>query len=157
MKMSVAKRASKGSSTSLQAFTLVELLAVLTIAGILMTAVIGAYTQARQHAKTARAQTELRELLKAWSNYYITYGGWPAAVAGQPDVPMSYTTLQPLFASGNDRGIPFLSIATNNASGSFVDPWGSPYLVTFKTQSGVKNETALRVSVSFPNSERSRP
>jgi prepilin-type N-terminal cleavage/methylation domain-containing protein len=155
MKTSVTKCAGKCRARR-QAFTLVELLAVLTIAGILMTAVIGAYTQARRHAKIARAQTELRELLKAWSLYYQTYGAWPAGY-DTTTKDMSYAALQPLFASGNDKGIPFLSIATNSASGNYVDPWGKPYQVTFKIQSGVKNETALRISVSFPNSERNRP
>ena len=53
-------------------FTLVELLMVMVVGSILIAIISGAYMQARQNAKRARAETQLRELVKAW-----TESGWP--------------------------------------------------------------------------------
>jgi prepilin-type N-terminal cleavage/methylation domain-containing protein len=149
-----------------RAFTLVELLAVIAIAAIIMSAVLSAYVQARRHAKVARAQAELRELLKAWSQYYLAYNGWPASLDGKTEVPMDYAgALQPLYATlaggapnpDNPKGIPFLNIAPPVAGQQYYqDPWKNPYRVSF-THGKVVNETALRISVSFPNTESNRP
>jgi len=140
-------------------FTLMEMMIVITIAAILLGLLAGGYTQALNTAKRARAETQLRELVKAWNEYYIAYpkkqdgtGGWPPSLDGQTDVLMTYDKLKYLFADNNDKGITFLSINIP-AAGTYCDPWGNPYKITFKTQTS-QQDIALRIAVSFPNRNR---
>ena len=135
-------------------FTLIEMLVVIIIVATLVGMLGGAYVEARNHAKRARAETQLRELVKAWAQYYQTYGGWPTS---GNDIPMTYSKLTPLFAAGNSNSIPFLSIqlqpSAGNADPPYTDPWGNTYKVSFGV--GVENqESALRISVAFPNRNR---
>ena len=138
-------------------FTLVELLVVMVIAAILIAMMGGAYMTARNHAKRGRAETQLRELCKAWTEYYLTYTNWPGAVggpAGGNNVAMSYATLTPLFAEGNDKGIPFISIKIATGE-NYCDPWGNPYKISFGSGQAIQ-ESAMRIAVSFPNRDRYR-
>ena len=136
-----------------EGFTLAEMLVVIVIIAILIGMMGGAFIQARNVAKRGRGETQLRELVKAWNDYYLTYGTFPPKM--NQTVEMSYDTLQPLFASDladNPKGIAFLSL--NIASGAkYCDPWGNPYNITFGQQQA-PHESALRISVSFPDRER---
>jgi prepilin-type N-terminal cleavage/methylation domain-containing protein len=136
-------------------FTLVEMLVVIVIIAILIGMLGGAYIQARNHAKRGRAETQLRELVKAWNQYYMTYTNFPSS--GTVPVPMTYANLQPLLASDttdNPKGIPFLSISLQSGA-TYCDPWGNPYYITFGSQQAPQ-EVAMRIAVSFPNRNRYR-
>jgi len=127
------------------------MLVVIVIIALLIGMLGGAYVQARNHAKRARAETQLRELVKAWNEYYLTYTNWPTA---GNNVDMTYETLKPLFAANNPKGIPFLSINIQSGA-SYCDPWGNVYKISFGT--GTDNQqAALRIAVSFPNRDRYR-
>jgi len=131
-------------------FTLIEMLTVIVIIAILIGILGGVYIQARDHAKRGRAETQLRELVKAWNEYYVMYTNFPCM--GQVNVPMTYANLQPLFAAGNPKNIPFLSINIQPNT-TYCDPWGNPYQISFGN--GVSpQEVAMRIAVSFPNRER---
>jgi prepilin-type N-terminal cleavage/methylation domain-containing protein len=150
-----------------RAFTLIELLAVITIGAILLSVAGGAYLQARNHTKRVRAQTQLRELCKAWTAYWLAYQSWPSSVLsvnGGVDVPMSVDTMRALHAklddgsanTENPRGIAFVSmnvLATDRNYPYFTDPWDHPYKITF-SQRASANTTALRIAVGFPNRDR---
>jgi prepilin-type N-terminal cleavage/methylation domain-containing protein len=149
------------------AFTLVEMLVVIVIIAILIGMVSTSLLQAKRHAMRTRAETQLRELLKAWTQYYQMYGGWPTTPInydGQTDVPMTFENLAPLIdttsaaalgANGyNTRAISFLSIKLNPGE-SFQDPWHNTYKVSFR-HSAPSNEVALRVSIALPNRDRYR-
>jgi prepilin-type N-terminal cleavage/methylation domain-containing protein len=156
------------------AFTLVEMLVVIVIIAILIGMVSSSLLQAKRHAMRTRAETQLRELLKAWTQYYQMYQGWPNEVTSAftfsgalPDgsIPMTYDNLRPLIdtttspgalgANGyNTRGISFLSIKLNPGE-SFQDPWHNTYKVSFQHVTPT-NEVALRVSIALPNRDRYR-
>ncbi len=143
-------------------FTLIELLVVIVIIAILIAMLGGAYAQARNHAKRGRAETQLRELVKAWTEYYMTYNRWPPFLTGLSDRPMTEANLSPLFATlstgavnpWNTNGIPFLSIKILPGE-TYCDPWGNPYKITFKSGTDGQ-DMALRIAVGFPNRDRYR-
>ena len=135
-------------------FSLMEMLVVIVIIGVLIGMLGASYISARNHARRGRAETQLRELVKAWDEYFLMYGSFP----NSGDTIMSYhTTLQPLLSTDstghNTKQIPFLSIKMG--TGDYCDPWGNPYHINF-SQPTVPQEVALRIAVSFPNRDRYR-
>jgi prepilin-type N-terminal cleavage/methylation domain-containing protein len=145
--------------TGKRAFTLVELLVVIVIGALILSILAGALSQAQRNAKRARAETELRELTKAWMQYWMTYGTWPAGYGGQTK-DMTYENLQPIVdveSDDNKRRIAFLSIKIGPGQ-EYLDPWKHVYRVKFNNpgDSVVEHEASLRVSVEFPNRNRYR-
>jgi len=139
-------------------FTLVELLVVMVIGAILVAILGAAFLEARQHAKRARAETQLHELMKAWTEYYVQYGKWPPGYEGTEKT-MSYSTLSPLFASdtvNNTNAIPFINVTLQPPDQEYDDPWGHPYMIRFGAALTPTYENALRISVGFPNRDRYR-
>jgi prepilin-type N-terminal cleavage/methylation domain-containing protein len=145
--------------TGKRAFTLVELLVVIVIGALILSILAGALSQAQRNAKRARAETELRELTKAWMQYWTTYGAWPGGYGGQTK-DMTYENLQPIVdveSDDNKRRIAFLSIKIGPGQ-EYLDPWKHVYRVKFNNpgDSVVEHEASLRVSVEFPNRNRYR-
>ncbi len=138
------------------AFTLVEMLVVVALAAILMSMVVGSLAQARELAKRTKAEAQLRELITAWHEYFILYGEWPNDVADRLNVPMTYSELDALIdpdnTAENERGLVLLNVTLKPGEG-YKDPWGNVYKLSFKAPD-VQNETALRLSVNFPNRKR---
>ena len=141
--------------SSRSAFTLMEMLVVIVIISILIGLLGGAFVQARNHARRARAETQLRELLKAWTDYYQTYTNWPST---GNNIEMQVSTLQPLTAAGNPKGIAFLNfniqLGTKNYP-YYTDPWDHPYKVSFG-EGASPQEVAVRIAVPFLNRDRYR-
>jgi prepilin-type N-terminal cleavage/methylation domain-containing protein len=152
-------------------FTLVELLVVMVIGAIILGMISGALLQAREHAKRARAESQLRELVKAWTQYWMVYTEWPSfadsAEPGDPTnyFPMTYKNLRPLVDTTssdalnpnngyNTRGIPFLSLKIEEGQ-RYQDPWKNTFKITFESREAT-NESALRISVALPNRDRYR-
>ena len=107
-------------------FTLVELLTVICILALLMMASLGSLQKARELARKAKAETQLRELVNAWHEYYITYDELPIENANETEVNAS--VLAPLTdATENKYGIVFLNFT---GTGYYNDPWGNPYRIT---------------------------
>lgn len=112
-------------------FTLAELLAVMLIISLLMTASFGSLFRARELAKRAKAEAELRELVNAWGQYYTTYWEWPASVGNGREVDVTANLLAPLVdpSNGDNKyGIVFLNFS---GTGAYKDPWGGTYKLTF--------------------------
>jgi prepilin-type N-terminal cleavage/methylation domain-containing protein len=142
-------RQNKNSST--YAFTLVELLAVITIIGILAGLTLGAAGAVRRHGATSTAKAEVAALQAACDRYYADYNAYPTTnsmpdPASSSDVnpsPISkYTTAGPsLFSSlfGTNQynrppstkryfePKPAMASSTTNANPYFIDPWGYAY------------------------------
>ena len=126
------------------AFTLVELLAVITIIGILAGLTLGAAGAVRRHGATSTAKAEVAALQAACDRYYADYNFYPSNTSAAPSAvnPTSYTSAgQVLFTSlfgtnqynlppSNKRYFepkPAMVSSTTNANPHFIDPWGYAY------------------------------
>ena len=132
------------------AFTLIELLAVITIIGILAGLTLGAAGAVRRHGATSTAKAEVAALQAACDRYYADNNSYPTTNS-MPDPsssgnPTQYTTAgQALFT--NLVGSTNLSTAPTskryfepkpamvNTNGYFIDPWGYAYGYNCSTNS----------------------
>jgi prepilin-type N-terminal cleavage/methylation domain-containing protein len=121
------------------AFTLIELLAVITIIGILAGLTLGAAGAVRRHGATSTAKAEVAALQAACDRYYADYNFYPSNTSAAPSAvnPTNYTAAgQVLFT--NLLGSATLTAAPNSkryfepkpamVNGNyFIDPWGYAY------------------------------
>ena len=126
------------------AFTLIELLAVITIIGILAGLTLGAAGAVRRHGATSTAKAEVAALQAACDRFYADNNSYPSNSAVNPAssvAPSGYNAAgQALFT--NLVGSATLSAApttkrylepkpamvyTNGTPNYFVDPWGYAY------------------------------
>jgi prepilin-type N-terminal cleavage/methylation domain-containing protein len=127
------------------AFTLVELLAVITIIGILAGLTLGAAGAVRRHGATSTAKAEVAALQAACDRYFADNNLYPSNTSVDPLTktnPSTYTGAgQALFT--NLLGSVALSVApttkryfepkpamvssTTNTNAYFIDPWGYAY------------------------------
>ena len=124
------------------AFTLIELLAVITVIGILAGLTLGAAGAVRRHGATSTAKAEVAALQAACDRYYADNNAYPIGTASPTTVtePAKATVL-----FSNLVGSAKLSVAptskryfepkpamveTNkppNSPNYFIDPWGYAY------------------------------
>ncbi len=104
-----------------KAFTLVELLLVVTIIGILAGAVLVNFSGQSQRAMETRAKMDIANLETALSTYEITNGKYPSSDVG----------LESLIQEGEDGSPPILR------KKSFKDPWGNDYRYEYPGNKGV--------------------
>ena len=126
------------------AFTLIELLAVITIIGILAGLTLGAAGAVRRHGATSTAKAEVAALQAACDRFYADNNTYPVNTNVSPSssfAPTAYTNAgQVLFT--NLLGSATLTAAptskryfepkpamvyTNGTPNYFVDPWGYAY------------------------------
>jgi len=137
-----------GCKFQVAGFTMVELLAVITIIMILAGLVIGLTGYAGRKADLAKAQSNLEMIKHALSDYKLDYGTYPASAVGNraSSSTVLYNALwtTPL-ASGRPTGEkkPYLS-ATNFVSGTTLkDPWGVTYQYIFPGLSNAPSQYDL--------------
>jgi prepilin-type N-terminal cleavage/methylation domain-containing protein len=125
------------------AFTLIELLAVITIIGILAGLTLGAAGAVRRHGATSTAKAEVAALQAACDRYYADYNLYPSNTSAAPSAvnPTNYTAAgQVLFTnllgSANLTAAPTSKryfepkpamVFTNTSPNYFIDPWGYAY------------------------------
>ncbi len=118
------------------AFTLIELLAVITIIGILAGLTLGAAGAVRRHGAASTAKAEVAALQAACDRYFADNNAYPVDTAPDPTKTNNPTGSTALFT--NLLGSATLTAAPTSkryfepkpamVSGSyFVDPWGYPY------------------------------
>jgi prepilin-type N-terminal cleavage/methylation domain-containing protein len=127
-------------SSSRSAFTLLELLIVITIIAILSGLILMMVGKVQVAAKQAKAKSEVKQLEKAFVAYHDEYGEWPKGIMGydnvaDPETDWGVTGIEvgPDVASMlggnavtvegiiyNDQGIAFYEGLAN-------DPWRNPY------------------------------
>jgi prepilin-type N-terminal cleavage/methylation domain-containing protein len=141
----------QNKNSSYEAFTLVELLAVITIIGILAGLTLGAAGAVRRHGATSTAKAEVAALQAACDRYYADHNSYPTTnsmpdPSSSSDVNPSSTSKYPtggraLFNSlfgTNQYNLspstkryfepkPAMVSSTTNANAYFIDPWGYPY------------------------------
>jgi prepilin-type N-terminal cleavage/methylation domain-containing protein len=160
------------------AFTLVELLVVISIIGILSSIGSGAFGQIRNNAKKARAQQELNQIARAIDTAKQESGKLLFDMSGNVN-PSGYTasrysadfsrSTNCLSEIGNTRDdwiacqaewINILNSIANHTNGAFdnlsmfgTDPWGRPYLID--ENEGVNNTLCFAdiVMSTGPNGE----
>lgn len=141
----------KRDSRASNAFTLVEMLVVIGMLAILMGSAFSGIGQARNQARVARANAEVRELINAWLSYEASFDNWPVSISGS-QIDATAATLKELLGD-NDQKIVYLNAQMSN--GAFRDPWGTPYqfrLLTDTADTSVSEE--FGASVTFPNRQR---
>ena len=139
------------------AFTLIEMLVVLGMLGILMGVAFSGIGQARTAARVAKANAEVRELMKAWLSYEAAYDDWPFDISQYQDnngVDADEAHLQELLGLPAGQGKQ-VYLNAQLSSGAFRDPWGKPYRFRLLDKSG-GNETkeSFGASITFPNRQR---
>ncbi len=136
---------------SIQAFTLTELLVVITIIVVLLGLLFPAFQGVQNQAKKTQAKNDLAQIVTAVNAFYTEYGRYPTAATtdasatfgpggastndvlfnelrGLPTAPLN--TRQIIFVSppeAKDQNTPRAGIKTSN--GRFYDPWGSEYAI----------------------------
>ncbi len=139
-------------------FTLIELMVVLSIIGLLSSIVFTSLNSAREKAKVAKAQTEIKQLESAINMLYNETGFYPGMQSLSPCIqnPEIYLNTPEAGVSATDgtfpswRG-PYMSTVP-------LDPWGTNYYydpdyACGATTNGCRGSTtAARVVQSFgPN------
>ena len=130
---------------TMAAFTLIELLGVITIIGILAGLTLGAAGAVRRHGATSTAKAEVAALQAACDRYYADNNSYPVNTNVSPSssfAPTAYTTAgQVLFTNlfgGNQYNVapsakryfepkPSMVNSTNTANPYLIDPWGYAY------------------------------
>jgi prepilin-type N-terminal cleavage/methylation domain-containing protein len=133
----------QNKNSSYHAFTLIELLAVITIIGILAGLTLGAAGAVRRHGATSTAKAEVAALQAACDRFYADNNSYPSNSTVNPSssfAPTAYTAAgQALFT--NLLGSATLTAAPTskryfepkaamvNTTGNnyFIDPWGYAY------------------------------
>ena len=145
--------------TQRRGFTLVEMLVVITMIGLLMAMITAALYTARQRARKSRAEVQLRELVSAWTQYYLIYGSANTPGSSFPSR-MTRAALEPLIVP-DENGFVFLNVTLKkegekeDAEDLYLDPWRNPYHVKFNESTPSELDlVSIRASVSFPNRNR---
>ncbi|TAN36889.1 MAG: prepilin-type N-terminal cleavage/methylation domain-containing protein [Verrucomicrobia bacterium] len=98
-----------------RAFTLVELLAVITIIAMLAALVVGGASYAMRKASVARCHANMETIKNALADYQIEYGGYP---------PGNETALYNALCKGAKVYLKDTSVVMGSR---LVDPWGGNY------------------------------
>jgi len=138
----------QNKNSSYHAFTLIELLAVITIIGILAGLTLGAAGAVRRHGATSTAKSEVAALQAACDRYFADYNSYPTTTNSMPDPSSGYSPLASTYTNAgqvlfsNLVGSAKLSVApsskryfepkpamvnTNPSPNIFIDPWGYIY------------------------------
>jgi prepilin-type N-terminal cleavage/methylation domain-containing protein len=131
------------------AFTLIELLIVITILAVLMGFLFPVFTGVQDRARKVQAKNDLAQIVTAINAYYTEYGKYPLVVADTtygPGGSSNAALFNELRATNSaiqnpkkiiflsppdakDAGSPRSGMGTTTGAGQFFDPWGTPYNV----------------------------
>lgn len=127
-------------------FTLIEMMMVVAIIGIIVSLLFPALQKARHRGRIVKAESEVRELSKAWNAYWFTYATLPGSGA------MSAGKVQ-LLQGGNPQNIMFMTFPKGAESTGFFDPWDKLYEVDLDTDA---DDTAWSYSTTVYLNNRHR-
>lgn len=133
-------------------FTLIELMVVIAMIAIFMTAVGTSVGQTRERARIEKARSDVKvisQAILAWENY--TRGGGKNELDEMNDEEADSSSLKFLLGQGESATsgqIPTLLMAQLAAGGKMRDPWGSPYHIRIKEGAIVRPDN-LNLSTCF--------
>ena len=141
-------------------FTLVELLVVVAMIAIIMSAMTVSVSGARERAKIEKATVEVKTITQtvlAYENYSKTE--LPTLGSEGAGVEVSSETIGFLLGKeGTTRSrekIPVLLSAALSSGGKVLDPWGTPYrIVIVKGTVYSQGINTIRTGFSLPNIHR---
>jgi len=152
-------------------FTVIELLAVISIIAILLTFVVPMGNKAKTKARIAKAKTEIAALETAISAYYTDMGTYPTDRTAADQLENRNTVIITRLSGRNggtgsyDMTIvndsnwngPYMEFdAASIASSAFIDPWGNPYVIEIALDNDVgtpptHNALSFDISSNGPN------
>lgn len=136
-----------------QAFTLLELLAVIALIAILAGIVIGVGPRASGAGKTARAKAELVALGAALEAYRLAYGDYPRT----DDERQLHRALLGQRGPASDAAITgraLIETARFTIAGDvLLDPWARPYVYAYKSAAPWNNSSYVLYSIGPDGSD----
>ena len=108
-----------------RAFTLVELLVVISIMALLMGIIVPSYFSIREKAKYTKAKVTVKNLETAFKAYLDHYRVWPADFGGGAAQDIDKDVVE-ILRGGNSDGIAFYEFETTNSADGALDAWSIP-------------------------------
>ena len=141
------------------AFTLIELLTVVSIIAILLGMAGAAAYAARQAAYRSQAQAEVREIANACRAYWVASGSWKGGARwpGASGTIKHDGDLYRALTGDNPGQAVFLAFDEerfDGDEGEFLDPWGNPYEINFDKTTEISTKHFFSSSVTFPMRNR---
>ena len=133
---------------STNAFTLIEMMVVTGMLAILMGVAFSGIGQARNQARVAKANAEVRELVNAILAYEAANEELDVAATGTE---ATEANLQKLLGLDGSKTV-YLNAPM--VRGAFRDPWGTPYKYRVLEAQVDVDSTKVSASVTFPNRQR---
>lgn len=138
-------------------FTFVEILAVLTVAGILITGIAVSFNKAWQNNRVDACESELREMVTAFKSYITDYGNITV------DSSMDYdTVIDEVVSTLNSKYLPYDVEKTGvSADGKSItlktklktDPWNNKYSLHIYTAQEGTVPGLIVIASSGPDSK----
>lgn len=144
-----------GAINNRAGFTLLELLVVLGIIAILASLALGAGRRVVESGKVARAKGELTVLAAALESYRRNYGDYPQtgdaarllqSLLGRRG-PLNHAIDGRAFIESAKFSTADAHDPLANLSAVLVDPWGRPYVYSYKTQAPWTNTGFVLYSI----------
>lgn len=132
-------------------FTLIELMVVIAMIAIFMTAVGTSVGQTRERARIEKARSDVKVLsqaILAWENYDR---GGKNELDEMNDEEADSSTLKFLLGQGESAKsgqIPAMLMAQLSAGGKMRDPWGTPYRIRIK-EGSIPRPSNLNLSTCY--------
>ena len=142
------------SSGAPRAFTLVELLVVISIIALLLGIIVPSYFSIREKAKYTKAKVTVKNLETAFKAYLDHYRTWPATVFGDGTVKEVdedvVNILKGVPSDDNKDGIAFYEFESTNSANGALDAWYDPYDPTTKTYYWVQVDDNYNNQITTP-------
>ena len=154
-----------GDGERRSAYTIVEVLTVVSIIAILLGMVGAASHAARQKAYRAQAEAEVGEIANACRAFWIASGNWDGGPYWPGGKGMAGTTVtiskgDPVYNALSGQNptktvfLQFDEARFEGNGGGYLDPWGNSYEITFRPPQDNSITHHFKTSVTFPMRNR---